>query len=138
MRLTIPRVEARGKYDIVGNVLLLPVRSNGEFWAEFSDITAIIKVYGKEQTRDNDVYMNIEKLGLDFTMKNARFKVKDNLNSQNVLGKFNSILQLTYFQSEQSITMCLSCNLYSSNTSCYFIQFTKRFFFESVCFGNIL
>lgn len=88
MRLTIPRVEARGKYEVVGQVLLLPVRSNGEFWAEFSDITAVIKVYGKEQTRNNDVYMHIEKLGLDFTMKNARFKVKDNLNSQNVLGTF--------------------------------------------------
>lgn len=88
MRLTIPRVEARGKYEIIGNVLLLPVRSNGEFYAEFTDITAIIKVYGKEQTRDDDVYMHIEKLGLDFTMKNARFKVKDNINSQNVLGKF--------------------------------------------------
>lgn len=88
MRLTIPRVEAKGKYEIIGNVLLLPVRSNGEFWAEFSDITAIIKVYGKETKRDNDSFMNIEKLGLDFTMKNARFKVKDNLNSQNVLGMF--------------------------------------------------
>lgn len=35
MRLTIPRVESRGKYEVFGNVLLLPVRSNGEFWAEF-------------------------------------------------------------------------------------------------------
>lgn len=87
MRLTIPRVEARGKYEIVGNVLLLPVRSNGEFWAEFTDITAVIKVYGKETTRENVAYMHIEKLGLDFTMKNARFKVKDNINSQNVLGE---------------------------------------------------
>lgn len=73
-------------------MLLLPVRSNGEFWAEFSDITAVIKVYGKEQTRDNDTYMHIEKLGLDFTMKNARFKVKDNVNVQNVLGELIFIL----------------------------------------------
>lgn len=92
MRLTIPRVEARGKYEIVGNVLLLPVRSNGEFWAEFTDITAVIKVYGKETTRENIAYMHIEKLGLDFTMKNARFKVKDNINSQNVLGKIRNLL----------------------------------------------
>lgn len=88
MRLTIPRVEARGKYEVVGNVLLLPVRSNGEFWAEFLNITAVIKVYGKETKRDGDAYMHIEKLGLDFTMKNARFKVKDNVNSQNVLGTY--------------------------------------------------
>lgn len=86
MRLTIPRVEAKGKYEIVGNVLLLPVRSNGEFWAEFTDITAIIKVYGKEVVQNEISYMHIDKLGLDFTMKNARFKVKDNVNAQNVLG----------------------------------------------------
>lgn len=36
MRLGIPRVESKGKYEVFGNVLLLPVRSNGEFWAEFS------------------------------------------------------------------------------------------------------
>lgn len=36
LSLAIPRVEVRGKYDISGQVLVLPVRSNGEFWAEFS------------------------------------------------------------------------------------------------------
>lgn len=87
MRLTIPRVESRGKYEVIGNVLLLPVRSNGEFWAEFSEITAIIKVYGKEVKRDNNIFMHIDKLGLDFTMKNARFKVRDNVNTGNILGE---------------------------------------------------
>lgn len=87
MRLTIPRVESRGKYEVIGNVLLLPVRSNGEFWTEFTDITAVIKVYGKEVKENDESYMHIDKLGLDFTMKNARFKVKDNVNTQNVLGK---------------------------------------------------
>ncbi|XP_037036851.1 protein takeout-like [Bradysia coprophila] len=87
MRLTVPRVESRGKYEVFGNVLLLPVRSNGEFWAEFSDITAIAKVYGKEVQRNGVSYMDIDKLNIDFTMKGARFKVKDNLNSQNVLGE---------------------------------------------------
>jgi len=87
MRLAVPRVESRGKYEVLGNVLLLPVRSNGEFWAEFSDITAIAKVYGKEVQRNGETYMDIDKLNIDFTMKNARFKVKDNVNSQNVLGE---------------------------------------------------
>lgn len=97
MRLTIPRVESRGKYEVIGNVLLLPVRSNGEFWAEFTDITAIAKVYGKEVKRENDIYMHIEKLGVDFTMKNARFKVKDNVNAGNVLGKGSFSVITLYF-----------------------------------------
>lgn len=52
-----------------------------------ADITSIAKVYGKAVQRNGDTYMDIEKMTIDFTMKNARFKVKDNVNSQNVLGK---------------------------------------------------
>ncbi|XP_058455322.1 protein takeout-like [Malaya genurostris] len=87
MSLGIPRVETRGKYEIIGNVLLLPVRSNGEFWTEFTDISAIAKIYGKPVERDGETFMSIEKMVVDFTMKNARFKVKDHVNTQNVLGE---------------------------------------------------
>jgi len=37
--LFIPHIEATGNYDVNGNVLLLPVRSRGEFWASFGQIT---------------------------------------------------------------------------------------------------
>ena len=40
--------------------------------------------------------MEIEKLVIDFTMKNARFKVKDNVNSQNVLGTLFFGIYVTY------------------------------------------
>lgn len=53
-----------------------------------ADITAIAKVYGKAVQRDGDTYLDIDKMSIDFTMKNARFKVKDNVNNQNVLGKY--------------------------------------------------
>ncbi|XP_055548193.1 circadian clock-controlled protein daywake-like [Wyeomyia smithii] len=87
MSLGIPRVETRGKYEIIGNVLLLPVRSNGEFWTEFSDISAIAKIFGKPTERDGEMFMSVEKMLVDFTMKNARFKVKDHVNTQSVLGE---------------------------------------------------
>ncbi|XP_055696465.1 protein takeout-like isoform X1 [Lutzomyia longipalpis] len=85
--VTIPRVETRGKYEIIGRVLLLPVQSSGEFWTEFLNISAIGKLYGREVERDGEKYMNIDKIFLDFNMKNARFKVKDNINNGNVLGE---------------------------------------------------
>ncbi|XP_049535240.1 protein takeout-like [Anopheles darlingi] len=87
MSIGIPRVETRGKYEVIGNVLLLPVRSNGEFWTEFTDISAIAKIYGKQIERDGETFMGIDKITIDFTMKNARFKVKDHVNTQNVLGE---------------------------------------------------
>lgn len=52
-----------------------------------ADISAIAKIYGKPVERDGEVFMGIDKMLVDFTMKNARFKVKDNVNTQNVLGK---------------------------------------------------
>lgn len=51
------------------------------------DISSIVKVYGKAVDRNGETYMDIDKINIDFTMKNARFKVKDNVNSQNVLGR---------------------------------------------------
>lgn len=59
------------------------------------DITAIAKVYGKEVQREGISYMEIEKLAVDFTMKNARFKVKDNVNSANVLGMVARVLDIS-------------------------------------------
>lgn len=52
-----------------------------------ADISAIAKIYGKPLERDGETFMSVEKMLVDFTMKNARFKVKDNVNTQNVLGE---------------------------------------------------
>lgn len=43
--------------------------------------------------------MDIDKLNIDFQMKGARFKVKDNLNSQNVLGEFYQIVSMALLPS---------------------------------------
>lgn len=51
------------------------------------NISAIAKLYGQEKIKNGKTYMYINKLGVDFTMKNARFKVEDKLNTQNILGK---------------------------------------------------
>jgi hypothetical protein len=79
MSLSIPRVETKGRYEVIGQVLLLPVRSAGEFWTEFTDISAIAKIYGKQVIRDEEAYMAVDKMVIDFVMKGARFKVKDQI-----------------------------------------------------------
>lgn len=103
--LYIPHIKSKGRYEVNGQVLLLPILSNGEFIAEFSelfslkiytflylkqhvsfiliaDINAIAKIYGKQVIKNNDAFMQIEKMVVDFVMKGARFKVRDNLNLQ--------------------------------------------------------
>lgn len=33
--LSLPRIEVKGKYEVIGQILLFPVRSKGDFWAAF-------------------------------------------------------------------------------------------------------
>ncbi|XP_070493619.1 protein takeout-like [Chironomus tepperi] len=73
----IPIIKSRGRYEVNGQVLLLPILSNGEFIAEFTDVNAIAKIYGKQVIKNNEAFMSIEKIVVDFVMKGARFKVKD-------------------------------------------------------------
>nr|CAD7594824.1 unnamed protein product [Timema genevievae] len=87
MGLEIPRIEALGKYDVSGNILLFPVRSRGEFTAIFQDVTAVAKLHGKEVTMDDKKYMKVEKLLVDFTLGKSHFRIRDFLNGGNVLGE---------------------------------------------------
>lgn len=59
-----------------------------------ADISAIAKIYGKPLERDGETFMSVEKMLVDFTMKNARFKVKDNINTQNVLGECSRFMRI--------------------------------------------
>lgn len=85
--LFIPHIEATGNYDVNGNVLLLPVRSRGEFWASFENVTALAKLYGVEVNKEGVKFMKTERLGIGFKLEKSDFKIKDAINMQNVIGE---------------------------------------------------
>ncbi|XP_048004826.1 protein takeout-like [Leguminivora glycinivorella] len=87
MGLVLPRIEITGRYEVSGQVLLFPVRSQGDFWAAFIDVAAIAKVFGKEIERDNVKYMAADRLLVDFKLRNSRFKVRDTVNYGSVIGE---------------------------------------------------
>ncbi|XP_049887867.1 protein takeout-like [Pectinophora gossypiella] len=87
MGLVLPRIEITGRYEVSGQVLLFPVRSQGNFWAAFSDVAAIAKIFGKQLERENVKYMAADRLLVDFKLKNARFKVRDTVNHGSVIGE---------------------------------------------------
>lgn len=47
------------------------------FFTFTADINAIAKIYGKQIVKNNEAYMTIDKMVVDFVMKGARFRVKD-------------------------------------------------------------
>ncbi|XP_072935639.1 protein takeout-like [Epargyreus clarus] len=87
MGLMLPRIEVTGRYEVSGQVLLFPVRSQGDFWAAFTDVVAIAKIFGKELTRDAVKYMTAERMMVDFKLRNSRFKVRDTVNHGSVIGE---------------------------------------------------
>nr|XP_018916383.1 PREDICTED: circadian clock-controlled protein-like [Bemisia tabaci] len=85
--LFIPYIEVTGNYDVNGNVLLFPVRSRGEFWAAFSNVTALAKLYGQEVYKENVTFMKTDRLGVNFKLSKSNFRIKDFLNGNNVIGE---------------------------------------------------
>jgi hypothetical protein len=108
--LHIPHIKSRGRYEVNGQVLLLPIISHGDFYAEFTDINAIAKMYGKQIIKNGEAYMTVEKMVVDFVMKNARFRVKDQGHQQlnEVINQFlnqnsNELMQEMRKPASQSI-----------------------------------
>lgn len=87
MGLVLPRIEITGKYEVSGQVLLFPVRSQGNFWAAFMDVAAIAKIFGKEIERKSVKYMAAERLLVDFKLRSSRFKVRDTVNHGSIIGE---------------------------------------------------
>ncbi|KAG5883596.1 hypothetical protein JTB14_004790 [Gonioctena quinquepunctata] len=87
LRINLPRLECKGKYDVGGNVLLFPVRSKGDFWAVFVDVNGAAKIYGKEFKNEQNVrFMKVDKMVVDFKLNKSRFKIRDVYNHGNVIG----------------------------------------------------
>ncbi|CAH0406147.1 unnamed protein product [Chilo suppressalis] len=87
MGLVLPRIEITGHYEVSGQVLLFPVRSQGDFWAAFNDVAAIAKIFGKEIERDGVRYMMADRLLVDFKLRGSRFRVRDTVNHGSIIGE---------------------------------------------------
>ncbi|KAG7200225.1 hypothetical protein KM043_017702 [Ampulex compressa] len=87
LHISIPKIELRGRYEVIGNVLLFPIQSRGEFWALLGDVGAIAGIQGIEDVRDGVRYMKIVRMLVDFSLGRVRFRVVDELNGDNVIGQ---------------------------------------------------
>lgn len=54
-----------------------------------ANITGIGKIYGSEVIKNDVVFMKTDRLGVDFKLGKARFKIKDYINGNNVLGEWS-------------------------------------------------
>ncbi|XP_017892818.1 uncharacterized protein LOC108632638 [Ceratina calcarata] len=87
LHLAFPKIELQGRYEVVGNVLLFPIQSHGDFWALFDNVLAIGRIQGAEEIRDGIRYLKVARMLVDFSLARAQFRVIDQLNGDNVIGK---------------------------------------------------
>ncbi|XP_044744017.1 circadian clock-controlled protein daywake-like [Chrysoperla carnea] len=86
--LSLPRIEVKGKYEVIGQILLFPVRSKGDFWAAFGDVSAKVELFGKiVKNKENVRFMKIDNLLVDFKLQKSKFKIRDQVNHANVIGQ---------------------------------------------------
>jgi hypothetical protein len=81
-KLTIPKLEARGNFDVQGQAILLPIVAKGNFALELTGVTAIAKFFAKEVYRNNVAYLQIDRFYIDYSVKGAKIKISDQFSPQ--------------------------------------------------------
>jgi hypothetical protein len=97
LKIAIPSVKVRGNYDISGQFLIIPFRVRGEFLSEFSNVTAIARILGKQVERNDKVYMDIDRFDIDVVSKSAKFKIIDKVAPR--FGKLMNLMRIFKFYS---------------------------------------
>jgi hypothetical protein len=95
LKIAIPSVKVRGNYDISGQFLIIPFRVRGEFLSEFSNVTAIARILGKQVERNDKVYMDIDRFDIDVVSKSAKFKIIDKVAPR--FGKLMTLMRIFLF-----------------------------------------
>ncbi|XP_073993220.1 protein takeout-like [Rhodnius prolixus] len=90
--LTEP-VDITGNYNIDGIILILPIKGTGTFDLKLEGFRAHIKVHGKEEMRDGDKYMMVDRLAFTFDIDHMEVHYYNLFNGDPVLGEsMNSFL----------------------------------------------
>ena len=107
-----PRLIITGQYEVLGNVLVINIRSKGDFQAVFGkflslslpchstiisdghfffffpeDASGLAKMQGKEIVKDGVKYMKVDRAAIDFKVGKARFRIRDHSPGNKVLSE---------------------------------------------------
>ncbi|KAL0275799.1 UNVERIFIED_CONTAM: hypothetical protein PYX00_003543 [Menopon gallinae] len=86
-KVTVPEVSLKGKYNINGKVLILPITGNGDCVLTMDDVAAQVELLGKERKKDGRLYMNVQKFDFKFDLKKFKLKFENLFNGDKALGE---------------------------------------------------
>lgn len=85
VEVAFPKLRVEGKYDVNGQILLLPVRGNGKFEGNFSDCTGNVRL--QFDRKDNGV--QIKKFQVKIKVGKGRLHLHNLFNGDKTLGELN-------------------------------------------------
>uniref|UniRef100_A0A0K8SNB3 Protein takeout n=3 Tax=Lygus hesperus TaxID=30085 RepID=A0A0K8SNB3_LYGHE len=83
--LTDP-IDIKGKYNIDGMMLILPIKGSGDFDCKLEGFKAHIKIHGVPQEVDGKKYMMVDRMVFTFDTKHAFIDHKNLFNGDKILG----------------------------------------------------
>ncbi|XP_026466735.1 protein takeout-like [Ctenocephalides felis] len=82
----LPHIEAKGNYNIDGNILLLPIRGNGPFTANFTNSTGKALLTGKTFVRDGKNILNADKMNIKIKLGKGNIDLRNLFGGDKTLG----------------------------------------------------
>lgn len=87
LKLYLPRLEMNARYNIEGNILMLPINGNGLARGNFTDIDVIATVQGEryQSRKTNETHYRVTDFYVDFDIGQANIHLDNLFNGDSTL-----------------------------------------------------
>nr|XP_032517110.1 uncharacterized protein LOC116769967 isoform X2 [Danaus plexippus plexippus] len=83
--LSIPHISATARYRSSGMLLLVRASGGGDYWGEYENVKAKVYFRGEPFIRDDQTFLKLKQIKLDFSVKEIKMGVENLHNSNSVL-----------------------------------------------------
>lgn len=84
--VSLPWLYVDGDYNIKGQVLILPIRGNGDSWSNYTSVTGTAVLSGKTVQRSAKDYYSLENVDFDISVEKATIHMNNLFNGNKELG----------------------------------------------------
>jgi hypothetical protein len=88
--LALPHIYVTGRYVVDGNLLLIPVKGDGEFKGNFTECAGLVRIKGVHKKINGQTHFLVNKLDLKIKVKNGKIALDNLFGSQKTLGEIVS------------------------------------------------
>ncbi|XP_067014581.2 protein takeout [Anabrus simplex] len=84
--VALPWMYITGNYNISGQILVLPIRGDGDSWSNYTGVTGKASLNGHPETRNGKVYMELDEFKFEIKVDHATIMMNNLFNGNKELG----------------------------------------------------